>query len=68
MHKEGLEITMTQLNSYSTICIPLDSIRVLKLQLLDHNYMYIHNNLHNQLNYNFHIRFLATVLSNKFVI
>ena len=32
----------------------LDSIRILHLQLLDYNYMYIHNNLHDQLNYNFH--------------
>ena len=30
----------------------LDSIRILKLQLFDNNYMYIHNNLHDQLNYN----------------
>ena len=41
----------------------LDRIGKLKLQLLDYNYMCIHNNLHNK---NFH--YTATILTNKLVI
>ena len=39
----------------------LDSIRILKL-----DYITLHNNLHDQLNYNSH--YFTTVLTNKFVI
>ena len=53
--------TMTQLKYLFYFVYLLDMIRILKLQLLDYNYMYIHNNLHNPL-------FLVTVLTYKLVI
>ena len=58
MYKEGL-VTQLKYLFYFFVHL-LDSIRILKLQLLNYNYMYIHNNLHGQ--------FLAAVLTNKFVI
>ena len=51
MHEEGLEPAMTQLKYLVYL---LGSFKIMKLQLLDYNYMYIHNNLPDQLNYNFH--------------
>ena len=47
--------TMTQLKClFYFFVYLLHSTSILKLKLLDYNYMYIHNNLHDQLNYNFH--------------
>ena len=58
---------MTQLKYLFYIFVHLlDSIRILKLQLLDYNYMYIHNNLH-EIKLQFPL-FLATVLTNNLVI
>ena len=55
MHKEGLETYNDSIKYLFYFFLHLlDSIRILKLQLLDYNYMYIHNNLHDQLSYNFH--------------
>ena len=39
--------------NYDLITSNMDRIMKLNLWLLDYNYMYIHNNLHNQLNYDF---------------
>ena len=54
MLKEGLETYNVLIKIFILLlCISIRQDRDIELQLLDYNYVYIHNNLHDKLNYNF---------------